>query len=255
MKPLFIFLLITLSITSLQGQVGFNNPNPHPNSLLDLTATDKGLLIPRLTTVQRDALTLVLNPAAESLLVYDTNLKGFYFFQGGSWYSLSGWVKAIGSNNVSLSGNVNITGAISSGSITNSGVISTTDLRVSGPVEFLSGFRTQSSGPFLKTMVIPIGDWNMNATTNISVPLTGIDLLKVRSYSVLVRADTDFVLPQSVFQFPYNQSGLGIVGWFGAIFGNPLNMAVVVEAGSFFNSTGFDATSYNRGWITIVYEQ
>jgi microcystin-dependent protein len=142
MKPLFIFLLLTLSITSLQGQVGFNNPNPHPKSIIDLTATDKGMLIPRLTTVQRDALALVLDPAAESLLVYDTNLQGFYFFRAGAWYSLNEWVKTAGSNNVSLTGNATIVGtvsatSISSGSITNagslsSGSVSTGTLNVTG---------------------------------------------------------------------------------------------------------------------------
>jgi microcystin-dependent protein len=113
MKPLIIFLLIAVSITNLPAQVGFNNPNPHPNSLLDLTATDKGLLIPRLTTIQRDALTLILNPAAESLLIYDTNLQGFYFFRAGAWYALNEWVKAAGSNDVAIAGNAQVNGTIS----------------------------------------------------------------------------------------------------------------------------------------------
>jgi len=41
---LFI-LFITANHTFLQ--VGFNNPTPHPSSIIDLTAHDKGLLVPR----------------------------------------------------------------------------------------------------------------------------------------------------------------------------------------------------------------
>jgi microcystin-dependent protein len=131
MRPLIIFLLTIASINILQGQVGFNNPSPDPKSILDLTATDKGLLVPRMTTALRDAISSSAG-TPESLLVYDTNLKGFYFFQGGIWYSFSGWVKAIGSNNVSLTGNATVSGNISSGSITNSGAISTGSISVTG---------------------------------------------------------------------------------------------------------------------------
>jgi hypothetical protein len=150
MKPLIIFLLTAVSITSLQGQVGFNNPTPFQYSILDLTARDKGLLIPRLTTIERGNLNIILNDVAQpllkvlaaSLLVYDTDLNGFYYFQGGNWYSLNEWVKTAGSNNVSLTGNATIVGtvsatSISSGSITNagslsSGSVSTGTLNVTG---------------------------------------------------------------------------------------------------------------------------
>jgi microcystin-dependent protein len=156
MKPHIIFLMIAVSITNLHAQVGFDNPNPHPRSILDLTATEKGLLIPRLTTVQRDALTLVLNPAAESLLVYDTNLQGFYFFRAGTWYSLNEWVKTAGSNDVSLTGNATIVGtvsatSVSSSSITNSGSLSTASVTSAGNVSAgslnVSGFSTNALVP------------------------------------------------------------------------------------------------------------
>jgi microcystin-dependent protein len=112
MKKCLCLMIIITSTATLYSQVGFNQPNPDAKSILDLTATDKGLLVPRMTTALRDAIS---SSAAtpESLLVYDTDLKGFYFFQGGSWYSFSGWVKAIGSNNVSLSGNATVSGTIS----------------------------------------------------------------------------------------------------------------------------------------------
>ncbi|MEQ8425915.1 MAG: hypothetical protein RIA63_14450, partial [Cyclobacteriaceae bacterium] len=113
MKNLCKNLLITMTLlasASVYGQVGFNNPNPHASSILDLTASDKGLLIPRMTTVQRSA----ISSPADGLLVYQTDgAKGFYYHDGTGWYTVGGWVKTTGSSNVSLTGNVSVTGTVS----------------------------------------------------------------------------------------------------------------------------------------------
>jgi microcystin-dependent protein len=70
---------------SAQAQVGFNNPTPDASSLLDLKATDKGLLIPRMTSTQRTA---IATPA-EGLLVFDTDQKRFFFYDGAQWLALN----------------------------------------------------------------------------------------------------------------------------------------------------------------------
>jgi hypothetical protein len=127
MKKLVVLLVVFALANSLHAQVGFNNPSPDAKSLLDLTATDKGLLIPRMTTALRDGIVSATGPTPESLLVYDTDLKGFFFFNAGTWYSLNEWVRTAGSNNVSLTGNATV-----SGNISNSGTVSTTGLNVAG---------------------------------------------------------------------------------------------------------------------------
>jgi len=74
--------LLWSSITMGLAQVGFNNPTPDPSSLLDLTSTDKGLLIPRMTSAQRVA----ISSPAQGLMVYQTNAPvGFYFYSSNSW--------------------------------------------------------------------------------------------------------------------------------------------------------------------------
>jgi Phage Tail Collar Domain len=128
MKKLVISLLLISSLGSLHAQVGFNNVNPDPSSLLDLNASDKGLLVPRMTSAFRSA----INLPGQSLLVFDTTLEGFYFYNAGTWYSLNEWVRAAGSNTVSLSGNASVTGNFSSGSISNSGGLSTSSLTTGG---------------------------------------------------------------------------------------------------------------------------
>lgn len=82
--------MITAFLGLAQG-VGINNPTPHASALLDLTSTNKGLLTPRMTTAQR---TGIASPAT-GLLVYDTTVGAFYFFNGTAWVPLSsgttGW--------------------------------------------------------------------------------------------------------------------------------------------------------------------
>lgn len=126
MKITTIILLIVANLTAIlcAGQVGINNPNPDPSAALDLTAIDKGLLIPRLTTPQREAIT----SPGRSLLVFDSTDGKFYFYDGGQWYALNELVRLAGSNDVSLpSGNLNI-----GGDITSSGSLSSGSLSVSG---------------------------------------------------------------------------------------------------------------------------
>lgn len=73
----FLWLLLPLAFSSasekLSAQVGFNNPTPHASSIVDLTANDKGFLVPRMTSAQRLA---IANPA-NGLLVFDKTLKAF----------------------------------------------------------------------------------------------------------------------------------------------------------------------------------
>lgn len=69
-----------------QAQVGINTTTPHASAALDIQygANPKGLLAPRMTTAQRVAITA----PAESLLVYDTDLKSFYNYINGAWLEL-----------------------------------------------------------------------------------------------------------------------------------------------------------------------
>lgn len=79
-NSILIFTLL-LSGSALSQGVGINNPAPHASALLDLTSTGKGLLMPRMTTVQRDA---IAAPAA-SLLIYNTTNARFEYFDGLAW--------------------------------------------------------------------------------------------------------------------------------------------------------------------------
>ena len=86
MKNIFFAFLLLLSTISI-SQVGIGTTSPHASSVLDITATDAGLLTPRMTAAQRDA----ISSAAIGLLIYQIdNTPGFYFYNGSAWSALGG---------------------------------------------------------------------------------------------------------------------------------------------------------------------
>lgn len=100
MKKIIYFLFIFLPLVAI-SQVGIGTTNPNPSSLLDITDTSKGVLVPRMTLAQRNA---IVAPAT-GLLIYQTNnTPGFYYFNGTIWVSLAsaGW-STTGNNGTSPS--------------------------------------------------------------------------------------------------------------------------------------------------------
>ena len=72
---LFIFLFFSAFGIA---QVGINTSSPDANSILDLDSKNKGLLIPRMTTAQRESM-VSLTPA-QGMMVYDTQLDVIFIF-------------------------------------------------------------------------------------------------------------------------------------------------------------------------------
>ena len=69
------------------AQVGINTNNPDASSALEIESTTGGILIPRLTETQRDA----ISAPATGLMIYQTNgTSGFYFWDGAAWTKIDG---------------------------------------------------------------------------------------------------------------------------------------------------------------------
>ena len=75
---LLFFLLFTLTGNA---QIGIGTITPNISSVLDVTSGTKGMLTPRMGTTQKNA---IATPA-EGLIVYDTDLKAFYYYSTGAW--------------------------------------------------------------------------------------------------------------------------------------------------------------------------
>ena len=65
------------------GNVGIGTPAPAASALLELSSTTGALLLPRMTTVQKNALA-----AVNGMMVYDTNLNVVAAYENGAWIDL-----------------------------------------------------------------------------------------------------------------------------------------------------------------------
>ncbi len=89
-----IFLVFTQESPLLaQNTVGIGTATPNANSVLDLVSPqgNQGVLLPRLTTSQRQSMASNLSVAENGLIVFDTEIKLFFH-----WVD-SGWVVGLGS--------------------------------------------------------------------------------------------------------------------------------------------------------------
>ncbi|MEM7085900.1 MAG: tail fiber domain-containing protein [Bacteroidota bacterium] len=85
MKILGIAAILLLGGT-IYGQVGIGTTTPDPSSILDITSSNTGVLLPRMLQSERDA---IPTPAV-GLLIYQTDgSPGFYAYNGSSWTALA----------------------------------------------------------------------------------------------------------------------------------------------------------------------
>lgn len=82
MKKVLTIVLAIATYHSVTAQnVGIGTTTPNSSALLDITSTTKGLLMPRMTTAQRNA---IVSPA-DGLLIYNTTTDELNQRQHGAW--------------------------------------------------------------------------------------------------------------------------------------------------------------------------
>ena len=87
MKKSFLSIICISSVINLFSQsTGIGTTTPNASAMLDVQSTTKGLLMPRMTMAQRNA----IGTPATGLMVYQTdNTPGFYFYNGTGWVQVS----------------------------------------------------------------------------------------------------------------------------------------------------------------------
>ena len=85
-----LFIVFIVFFTSLShAQVGIGTTSPDLASLLDISSTTQGVLLPRMTSAQMNA----IPDPVKGLTIFNSESNSYYFFNGGSWEELAGAVK------------------------------------------------------------------------------------------------------------------------------------------------------------------
>lgn len=108
MNKIIFGLLLFVTISSFAQNVGIGTNTPNSSAKLDITSTNSGLLVPRVSLSSTTDIATIASPAT-SLLVYNTNAAitggdgvGFYYYNGTQWMKLS---TGVTSEDWSLTGN------------------------------------------------------------------------------------------------------------------------------------------------------
>jgi hypothetical protein len=81
MKKILLQLAFLTMISATYAQVGIGTATPSSSAMLEVSSTTKGMLLPRMTTAQRNDITAPV----KGLFVYDTSVKLLYFHDGIGW--------------------------------------------------------------------------------------------------------------------------------------------------------------------------
>ncbi|PPK95592.1 fibrinogen beta/gamma subunit family protein [Nonlabens xylanidelens] len=76
-----VLIIVLISFNVGFSQVGIGTAAPDASSALHIESTDQGVLLPRMTEVQRDN---ILSPA-EGLFIYNLDSNCFQYYKGSSW--------------------------------------------------------------------------------------------------------------------------------------------------------------------------
>jgi len=86
---LAVALFVMLSFNAFSQNVGISSDGTDPDNsaMLDVSSTSKGLLIPRMTQAERNA----IGSPATGLMIFQTDVTpGFYYWNGTAWTTLGG---------------------------------------------------------------------------------------------------------------------------------------------------------------------
>jgi hypothetical protein len=225
-KYLFLLsIMLLFGITNFAQSVGINTDNSAPDNsaMLDVKATNKGFLTPRLTEAQRTG----IGTPATGLLVYQTDgTAGFYYYNGSTWQMLGTAGTAAGSNGQLTYNN----GGVADGAtslyyddvnsrlgIGTTSPATTLDVYSNSAIESVDQSQTSTSGLMYYLFSANSTVVGQSFTVGVTGPLTriGFDVTEVNSGTVTFKIFSGGISGQSpTGSEVYSESGLVLsAGW------------------------------------------
>jgi len=199
MKKLFFFIAMLLFFgNALFAQMGINSDNssPDPSAMLDVQSTTKGMLMPRMTSALRAA----ISSPGNGLMVYQTDgISGVYYYNGSTWQRIGetdgSETKVTAGANVTVTGTgtlvspyvINASGGGSAvhyiGELFGGGLVFWVDQTVNhglicSMIDNSSGIMWTTSAYQSTTVPAPgaLSDWNGQANTNAIITQAGVGI-------------------------------------------------------------------------------
>jgi hypothetical protein len=91
-----VLILLTMAVSGVQAQTVIGGSTPDNTAVLDVQSSNKGVLLPRLTNAQRDA---IVSPA-NGLTIYNVSTKCINFYTGTAWFEVCGETTAAELNTI-----------------------------------------------------------------------------------------------------------------------------------------------------------
>jgi hypothetical protein len=168
------------AVTAALNAIGRgDSSNVNSKAVIDMVSTEKGFLIPRMSTAQ---ITAILSPP-EALMVYDTDLRVFKYRRNSVWVSVGSFVEGnfdvngdldvsgLGIFGSSLSAlSLAITNAITAASATFTGALQAASATFTGALQALTGNFTSK---------ILTGDGTVSAPSNSFISEVGSGLYRI----------------------------------------------------------------------------
>ncbi len=107
--------------------------------------------------------------------------------------------------------------------------------------------------PGLSETVVEIGDWNMDSSSTKTVSHGIADFKTIREISVVVRNDADTLYTNFLSTGTTSGAMCGFLSTAGITGSTILLERLSTVFSGIYDSTDYDSTGYNRGWITIKY--
>src|SRR5690606_36316289 len=92
-------LLGLVSTMPLFGQVGIGTTQPNPSAELEISSANRGLLIPRLSSEDREA----IEDPVDGLTVYDKTAKAYSYYDRSRWLFIDRKSTRLNSSHVKIS--------------------------------------------------------------------------------------------------------------------------------------------------------
>ncbi|MEI6765892.1 MAG: hypothetical protein WCM76_09645 [Bacteroidota bacterium] len=233
-----ILLLSNLQLAAQGTAINTSGTGPDSSAMLDVTSTSKGLLIPRMTQVQR----LAISNPAEGLTVFQTDDGCFYYFRNGLWWRMCGVPDCTGFNFSVVAG---ITGPnpVSVGSTINltstqTGGINPITYSWTGPSGYSSTTQNPSIAGALPAMsgnyaVTATEGRGCTASSTINIGVCGTTVIAGSNSVVMVGSTLNLTAAASNGTAPYNFSWTGPAGFTSTQQNPAIGNAQSINAGSY----------------------